>query len=130
MEETDHESTFRTPFETYTLVRQVGQGASGYVWSARDEDGNTVAIKYLDPDKLVGTRGKRFRNEIRFGQRTNHPNIVPVLDVGETIVRGQSVPFFVMPIFALTLREAMKRGIASKKVVALFDKILVESPPQ
>jgi serine/threonine protein kinase len=117
-------ATFRTPFESYIAVKQVGQGGSGQVWSATDEGGKLVAIKCLDPGKSTERRTQRFRNEVRFGQRASHPNIVPILDVGERVVQGVWTPFFVMPLYELTLRRAMRDGIAPERVLSVFEKVL------
>lgn len=118
-------SLFRTPLETYTRIEQIGQGGSGFVVSAKDEDGREVAIKYLDPKKRSKTADARFRNEIRFGQRAAHPNIVPVQDVGEIEIEGQPSLFFVMPLYPLTLRAALAgEMIAPHQVPVIFEHLL------
>ncbi|MGH2545214.1 MAG: serine/threonine-protein kinase, partial [Ardenticatenaceae bacterium] len=69
----------------YTLRRKIGSGGSGAVYAAWDEKlEREVALKVMvpapgaPPDFL-----ERFRQEAVLTARMNHPNIVPIYDVGE-----------------------------------------------
>ena len=67
----------------YELLKQIGQGGMGVVYSARQANFNRmVAIKMLRPD----TKGKNKRDEFVSEAVTtgdlDHPNIVPVYDLG------------------------------------------------
>lgn len=70
----------RTRYET---ERVLGEGGMGTVDLARDHDiDRRVAIKRLRAE-LAGTTGiARFAEEVRTVARLEHPNIVPVHDVG------------------------------------------------
>jgi serine/threonine protein kinase len=61
--------------------------------------------------KLPTSKRKRFKNEILFCQRSEHPNIVRVIDVGAVIVKKESLSFFVMPLYSKTLRSLTQRRI-------------------
>lgn len=71
-------------------LRVLGQGGMGEVALVRDEDiDRTVAVKRLHPDLVADTASDhatiavaRFIEEVRTIGRLEHPNIVPLHDVG------------------------------------------------
>jgi serine/threonine protein kinase len=68
----------------YTQGPEIAQGGMGSILSARDESlGRTVAMKVLLPDAAIsGEARKRFiREAIVLGQ-LEHPNIVPIHELG------------------------------------------------
>ncbi|WP_181774896.1 protein kinase domain-containing protein [Amycolatopsis pittospori] len=82
----------------YRLERQVGRGAMGVVWRARDERLNrTVALKQLLPDTSPDDAAQfrsivRAMREARVAARLKHPHAVTVYDVAEQ----DGTPFLVM----------------------------------
>jgi eukaryotic-like serine/threonine-protein kinase len=67
----------------YEDVRPLGKGGIGEVVSAQDNDiGRPVALKRLRSDMQSPSALVRFVDEIRTTGRLEHPNIVPVHDVG------------------------------------------------
>ncbi|HLL23285.1 MAG TPA: protein kinase, partial [Kofleriaceae bacterium] len=71
----------------YRLVRELGRGATGVVYLARDAElDRDVAIKLLHPH-LAGTEQadalRRFFHEARVMASLRHPNVVAVLDMDE-----------------------------------------------
>ena len=71
----------------YRLVRELGRGATGVVYLARDAElERDVAVKLLHPH-LAGTDRKdalaRFFHEARVMASLRHPNVVAVLDMDE-----------------------------------------------
>ncbi len=65
----------------YRVESVIGQGSSGMVLRARDDDGRQVAIKLS-----IGLHGHdrdRFMQEINACRRLDHPGIVRVFEVGE-----------------------------------------------
>ena len=71
----------------YRLVRELGRGATGVVYLARDAElERDVAIKLLHPH-LAGTERQdalaRFFHEARVMASLRHPNVVAVLDLDE-----------------------------------------------
>ena len=73
-------------FGRYELVAEVGSGAMGVVWAARDMDlDRHVALKLIRSGgrSLAELRG-RLLGEARAMARLSHPNVVTVHDVGTT----------------------------------------------
>src|SRR3954466_13213450 len=71
--------------DNYQVVRELGKGAMGVVFLARDISlHRLVAIKVLRQD-MTGhpDHHERFRREARMTARLSHPNIVPVYSFGE-----------------------------------------------
>jgi hypothetical protein len=79
----------------YSIERQIGRGAVGSVYLARDNAlGRTVAIKLLGANLgEISTVRERFLAEARTLATIHHPNILSVLAIGEV----DGVPYFVMP---------------------------------
>jgi serine/threonine protein kinase len=72
--------------EKYRLIEKIGEGGSGRVYRAVNELLNReVAIKVLKPE-FAGdeTSKKRFFREAKTANRVRHPNVVDVLDVGDS----------------------------------------------
>ena len=96
----------------YTLERELGRGAMGTVWLARDlRHDRRVAIKLLHADFAGAIGVDRFLREIRLTAGLQHPNIVPVFDSGSVSGGdGPALPWFAMPYLEGTsLRERLKR---------------------
>jgi len=79
--------------ERYAIKRVLGAGGMGEVALAEDQDiGRSVAVKYLHAPS-DGALVARFVEEIHTVGSLEHPNIVPIHDVG---VDDQGRYFFVM----------------------------------
>src|SRR5205814_9687569 len=77
-------STMRETLGPYRIIGPLGAGGMGEVYVARDPSlGRTVAIKVL-PQRFSGDRESlsRFTREARSASALNHPNIVPIHEVG------------------------------------------------
>jgi serine/threonine protein kinase/formylglycine-generating enzyme required for sulfatase activity len=72
--------------ERYQKIRQLGAGAFGTVWLAEDTElGRPVAIKEPREDRISnGQNIETYRDEARILASLDHPNIVPVYDVGHS----------------------------------------------
>jgi serine/threonine protein kinase len=81
-------SALRDPQEIgrYRVLRRLGQGGFGRVYLAHDDDlDRPVAIKVPNPERITGlTDGEAYLAEARALAKLNHPNIVPVYDLGRT----------------------------------------------
>jgi serine/threonine-protein kinase len=92
----------------YEVLGELGRGAMGVVYQARDPViDRVVAIKTIDP-KLSGEALDHFREgffrEARSAGRLNHPCIVTIYDAGE----ADSVAFIAMEVLGgPTLRETL-----------------------
>lgn len=83
-------------FDDYELIEEIARGGMGVVFRARQVRLNRiVALKFIHPGRLDSPEAvRRFRLEAEATARLEHPNIVPIYEVGECA--GQ--PFFAMPL--------------------------------
>lgn len=68
----------------YRLLKQLGEGGMGKVYLAENDRGDRAAIKVLPPRKALEDEHAllRFRREMDFSRRCNHPNLARTVDVG------------------------------------------------
>lgn len=87
----------------YELIRELGQGGMGQVWSARDTKlGRRVAMKFVRSRHPIGVA--RFLDEARATAQCSHENIVVIHEVGEQ----SGLPFLVLEhLLGQTLRELL-----------------------
>lgn len=118
------QQVFETIFRTYTEVGVIGEGGSGRVYKVTDEVGQVFAIKLLDASKATGDKRKRFQNELTFGKRNTHKNLITILDDGFISEAKTKAPFYVMPCYGKSLRTLMAAGIPAKDVLVYFSQLL------
>ena len=90
-----------TLLDRYRLVRLLGAGGMSDVYLAEDSRiEQQVAIKVMRNDSPAGESGetRRFLREVKAIAQLDHPHILPLFDYGETIVRGISLMYLVMPL--------------------------------
>jgi eukaryotic-like serine/threonine-protein kinase len=109
----------------YRIEGRLGEGGMAYVYLARDlESDGEVAIKVLLP-QLTGEPAavERLRREAVIAMRLDHPNVCPILGVGET----PEVPIYlVMPYLAgepLTMRECREGPLSVDEGIPLLLQI-------
>jgi serine/threonine protein kinase len=93
----------------YSLRRLLGEGALGLVYEAVGEDGATVAVKVLRPERAEDAAARtRFLREARLAGRIESRHVVPVLEVGESYL---VLPYYPRGSLARRLREDGKLGL-------------------
>jgi serine/threonine-protein kinase len=106
----------------YQLGAVLGRGAMGEVYEATTPTGTRVAIKLLSQTSLGNPNHVlRFLRELRTVAAVRSPNIVEVLEVGES-----PVPFMVMErLEGMTLAEMLRgrRGLSSDEVLDLVAQV-------
>jgi serine/threonine protein kinase len=79
-------------------VGRGGQGRAFLVTDAQNPSGPQFVAKILSADPKQTARRKRIEEEIEVCKSFDHPNVVRVIDTGNTPKSG--FPFFVMPFYA------------------------------
>jgi formylglycine-generating enzyme required for sulfatase activity len=80
--------------DRYTELAVLGEGGMGAVLECMDRDlGRRVAVKLVKPDNQDPTSARMLEREARVTGSLEHPNIVPVYDIGVT---ARGAPFYVM----------------------------------
>jgi len=93
--------------DRYAVEKEVGVGAMGVVYEARDvRHDRRVALKVLRPEIAASVGTDRFLREIRIEAQLSHPHIVPIYDSGE----AEGLLYCVMPfVEGESLRERLDR---------------------
>jgi eukaryotic-like serine/threonine-protein kinase len=110
-------------FGRYEIVAELGRGAMGVVYKARDPQiDRLVALKTVslwgqEPDEEKEFR-MRFMNEAQAAGRLHHPGIVSVFDVGENPENHD--PFIVLEYVA---GESLNRVLSREKKIP-YEKAL------
>ncbi|HEX8699751.1 MAG TPA: protein kinase [Myxococcaceae bacterium] len=113
-------------FDEFRLERELGRGAMGIVYEARDTQlGRRVAVKFIASDKPEPWVRRYFEEEARFIAQLQHPNVVTVHRVGQyeghpyivsEYVAGRSLAELPLPVpwrRVLSLGVGLARGLAA-----------------
>jgi serine/threonine protein kinase len=110
--------------QRYVLGEQLAAGGMGIVFAARQVDlDRDVAIKLAHPELADAAYvRRRFRDEAMALARICHPNVISVIELGET----ECGPFLVMPrLRGESLASAIAAGTWSlARVRFVFDQVL------
>ena len=95
-------------FGEYTLEEEIGRGGMGIVYRARGQENQPVAIKMiLKGDFATAAERERFDSEAAAAAKLDHPNIIPIKEVGEHNGRA----FFCMELIeGQALSDRLARG--------------------
>jgi serine/threonine protein kinase len=113
-----------TTFDEYIVDMQINQGGNGTVYLIHNNDGQVFALKVIDRRKTSTDKLKRFKNELSFCQRNIHPNIIQIYDNGAYRTETEDVVFYIMPLYAKTLRTIIDEGISPNEVLPIFVQLL------
>src|SRR5450631_340515 len=106
-------------FGRYEIVAELGRGAMGVVYKARDSQIDrmvavkTVSLMGQEPDEEKEFR-LRFNHEAQAAGRLHHPGIVAIFDVGESPENGD--PYIVLEYVA---GESLNRILSREKKLPL-----------
>ena len=91
----------------YQIERELGRGGMATVYLAKDlEHDRQVAVKVMRPQIAAAMGAERFLREIEIAGSLDHPNILSLLDSGET----SDLLYYVMPfIEGESLGERIER---------------------
>src|SRR5262249_17430599 len=106
----------------YELLGEIGRGGMGVVYRARQLKPNRlVALKMILEGQLATKHDVlRFENEAEAVAALDHPNVVPILEVGQS----ERLHYFTMPLLTGgSLAEAQPRLAADLRAVA---RLLIE----
>jgi serine/threonine-protein kinase len=93
--------------ERYELLTELGRGAMGVVYKARDQKlDEIVAIKMIKPGSVDQQSLERLKSELKLARRITHPNVLRTYDFGE----AGDAPYLSMEyVSGLTLRQLLDR---------------------
>ncbi|MDH5643996.1 MAG: serine/threonine protein kinase [Gemmatimonadota bacterium] len=97
----DPENLLHRTVGSYTLEEFLGGGSFAWIFLGRHKDDSTqAAVKVLRP-RYAGDRQfeARFQNEAKIASGFDHPNLVKILEVGQT----EEISYFAMRFFADSL---------------------------
>jgi serine/threonine-protein kinase len=103
----------------FELLEEIGRGGMGIVYRANQISLNReVAVKMILRDRLATQQERaRFFAEAKATAKLEHPNLVPVYDVGEI----DSRPYFAMKfIRGRTLSEMIQSGLVTQRQAAAY----------
>src|SRR3954467_4791579 len=108
--ENDYSLIGETLANRYKIESKLGEGAMGAVFKAKHiKVGRPFAVKVLHPRLLEDRKQlQRFEREAELAGRLRHPNVIGVVDVGETtdVMGYMGMDFAEGPALASLLNEA------------------------
>ncbi len=117
-------STLRGALDsTYEIEREIGGGMSRVFVGTERALGRRVVIKVLPPELTAGVNRERFRREIQFAARLQHPHIVPLLTAGQV----GDILYYTMPLVeGETLRSRLDRDkrLPAATVVSILQDVV------
>lgn len=108
--------------DKYVVLDEIGRGAMGTVYKARDPVlDRLVAIKMMSEELVIEDEMRgRFNREAKSAAGLQHPNIVTVFDFGE--LATERIPYIVMELLdGVSLAELMEQS----KPERLEDKVKI-----
>ncbi len=108
-------------FDSYEILEQIGQGAMGPVYRARDKRLERFVALRVPPPQLVGNALflERFRRESAAGTKFTHKNLVQIYDIGTY----HRMPYVVGELIegeSLAARLARKGRLATADALAII----------
>ncbi|QEL14582.1 serine/threonine-protein kinase [Limnoglobus roseus] len=115
--------TYPQGFGPYELIQEIARGGMGVVFKAKQKGlDRIVALKMILGLQEYGNNAQRFKEEARAIAALDHPNVVPIFDIGE--IGGRM--YFTMPFISGPSLKAMveKTGLPPiPRAMSLFIQI-------
>ncbi|MBF0198328.1 MAG: protein kinase [Planctomycetes bacterium] len=115
-------------FGKYRLLELLGKGGMGEVWKAKDNFGNTLAIKImLSGNDANAKQIKRFKREAGIMAKLQHRNICRIHEVGEydhtsyiamEYIEGVSLSEVLNPSFSSSAQSAKRTKVGKNRSFA------------
>ncbi|MEO8699550.1 MAG: serine/threonine-protein kinase [Kofleriaceae bacterium] len=115
----------KTLASRYQVEHRLGRGAMGTVYKARHvKIGRPFAVKVLHPELFIDNKSlQRFEREAELAGRLHHPNVIGIVDVGETDGMHYMVMDFVEGTNLATLIER-EAPMPSQRIIQLCRQLL------
>lgn len=107
--------------EKYKIIDHIADGGNSHIYKVEDSNGKIYALKLLNKG-ISAEKIKRFKNEMFFCIKSDHPNIIKIIDNGITDDKSQI--FYIMPYYNKTLRNYINEDHTSQEKIQLFIDIL------
>lgn len=120
---------YETITHSYIRKSSIGNGGAGNVYLVEREDGKSFALKILNKQSCSDSgKVRRFLREVAFCAQHNGAPFVEVVDQGFVQEAGLKQPFYVMPLYAESLRKLMndfeiERSVILEMLLALLGSL-------
>ena len=119
---TSAESRSDVQLDGFEIIEEIGRGGMGVIYKARQiELRRIVALKMIHRDRLSDVSDiERFQREAKAAASLEHPNIVPIYEVGEQ----NGYQFFTMKLATGgNLQERVQAGLEIKRLVVVLEQV-------
>ncbi len=106
--------------DRFHLIEEIGKGAAGRIYAMRDNSLNrTIAVKFLQKtrEKKRGVK-RQFITEARVTAMLEHPNIMPVYDIGAT--EKNEIFFTMRQVTGCSIGDAIRKANTGEEVPEEF----------
>ncbi len=119
----DSQELYPQQFGAYELLEELARGGMGVVYKAKQSGLDRIVALKMILGIQESHAAKRFIQEARATASLDHPNIVPIFDVGEHDGRLYfTMPFVDGPSLKILVEES--RDLPISKVLSLFIQIV------